>query len=443
MQTIPETKPLVVGFAEPTVAEPTVEVTPRDVADPVPPVSTPRAPRSEPARSGLFAKLALVVGVVVLLVAALWTPIAVPSLVKFPTSTNVHLVYSGTFVTYVNPKTGAALASPAVVPLTINRHIQALPAESTSSVAVVQETMAIRMGTSNLSEVNVYAINRRTMQNVASSKAYTFVPGNVPSRGSSYYVTLPMGLSSSAALALWKPEAATTYLIHPVAGGTAAMPSSLNGDSVQWFTGTLAMTPAPAYESAALASRGLPTSLTPAEVDAQLGAAGVSVSHLTTALLPVLTKAEIGTLAAVLTKPVALQYFIFGSGQLAAEPRTGTIVKLQSIIDGVAVRPNPAPLKTVSSILARHLNVAGVSAAIAAINHIVSAPPQPVYELRYTETPSAVASSVKLANNQAGQISVATLYIPIGLGILGLLLVSPAIVGFARRRRVVGSSAAA
>ena len=176
-------------------------------------------------------------------------------------------------------------------------------------------------------------------------------------------------------------------------------------------------------------------SLTPAQVEGRLAAAGVSISHLTAALLPVLTKTELGTLVAVLGKPVPLQYFIFGSGELAAEPRTGTIVKLQNVIDGVAARSDPAPLRTVASVLDRHLNVAGVRAAVAVIGRIESAPPQPVYELRYTQTPASVATAVALARNQISQINFATRDAPIGLGILGLVLVSPAVFVLARRRR--------
>jgi len=408
---------------------------------PVPPEPARRAAPPDRPRSGLVAKIAFALGVVVLLIAALWTPIAVPALVKFPTSTNAHLAYSGTFVTYVNPKTGATLASPAVSPLTISRHIQALPAESTSSVVLVRETLAVRAGTSSSNEVNVYALDRRTMKAVADPRAYTFKPGNVPGRGSSYYVTLPMGLSSTTSpLSIWKPESATEYLVSPIPGGTASNPSTLDGQSVVWFAGTLKMTPAPAYERASLAARGLPMSLTPAAVQARLAAAGVSVSRLSTALLPVLTKAEVGTLLAVLSKPVALQYFIFGSGQLAAEPRTGTIVKLQGIVDGVAAKSDPAPMQTVVAILNRHLNVPGVRQAVAAIGRLEAAPPQPIYELRYTETPAAVASSVTLARNQIGQINLATRDLPIGLGILGLLLLSPAVVGIVRRRRRTAGS---
>ena len=106
-----------------------------------------------------------------LLVAALWTPIAVPALVKFPTSTNVHLVYTGSFVTYLNPKTGATLTSPEVAGLTIDRHLQALPAESTSSVALVRETMAVRAGATSMTEINVYALDRRTMQAVSGPES--------------------------------------------------------------------------------------------------------------------------------------------------------------------------------------------------------------------------------------------------------------------------------
>jgi len=386
-------------------------------------------------RIGWASKLALGAGVVVLAAAALWTPIAVPALVKFPTNTNLHLVYKGSLVTYLNAKTGAALKAPVVTTLTVDRHLQALPAESSSSVALVKETLAIRAGALKLTEYNVYAFNRRTMQAVTDPRAFTFVPGNVPGRYGSYYVTLPMGLSKSTSLPIWKPESASTYLLHPLAGMSSATPSTLDGLGVMWFSGTLAMTPAAPYERAALTSRGFPTSLTPAEVTALLAARGVSVKKLGTALAPVLTHSQTLTLLSVLSKPVPLQYYIFGSGLLAAEPRTGTIVELRNIVDGVAVRTDPAPLRTVISILDQHLSVPGVRAAVTAMSRIGSAPPAPVYQLRYTETPASIAATVTVAKSQISKITVATLYVPIGLGVLGLILVCPAIVGYIRRPR--------
>jgi hypothetical protein len=387
-------------------------------------------------------KVALGLGVVVLGLAALWTPVAVPAIVKFPTTTNVYVAYSGSLVTYVDAATGATLSHPVSVKLTVDRHMQALPAESSSTEALVKETITARAGATDTTETNVYALDRRTMQAVSDPRAFTFQPGNVPNRHASYYVTLPMGLGSTTALPIWKPESGTTYLLHRVVTPTSATPGTLAGVSVMWFDGTLPMTPAPAYERTALAARGLPMSLTPAEVSAQLAAAGVSVSRLGTALAPVLTPSESRTLLGVLDSPLPLQYFIFGSGELAAEPRTGAIVKLQDVVDGVAARPDPSPMHAVTAILARHLAVPGVRDAMAAIDHIASAPPQPVYELRYTETPASVASTVTLARNQVGQIELATRDLPIGLGVLGLLLIGPAVVQLARRRRRSSSSSA-
>jgi len=394
--------------------------------------STPTLTR----RFGWGSRILFAVGVVILLVAALWTPIAVPALVKFPTSTNVHILYSGTMTTYVNAKTGSPLASPAVTKLSIDQHLQAIPAKSSSSVALVKETITVRAGGLTSLESNVYTLNRRTMAAVSDPREFTYVPGNTINRDSSYYVTLPMGLTSTTKLPFWYAPAGSAYLLHPLAAGISN-PSSLDGLAVMWFAGNMPMTPAPAYERAALASQGLPMSLTPAQVEAQLGAAGVSEKSLATALLPALSKSELTTLLAVLSKPVALQYFVFGASQVAGEPRTGTIVKLQNLVDGVAVRLDPAPLRTVTSILSRHTNVPGVSAAAAALTRIEKAPPQNVSEFRYTQTSASVASIAKIARNQINQMNWVTRYIPIGLGVLGLILVALAmLVGRGRRRRM-------
>ena len=297
----------------------------------------------------------------------------------------------------------------------------------------------MRAGATHSTETNVYALNRRTMQAVANPKAYTFKPGNTPNRYASYYVTLPMGLTKTTNLPIWKPESGTTYTLHPAAK-SAATPAKVDGLSALWYSGRLPMTAAPAYEVSGLASRGLPRSLTPAQVTALLNAEGIPVSTLEASLLPVLTASQLKTLTAVLSKPVTMQYFIFGSGLVAAEPQTGTILKLENVIDGVAARPDPTALKTVVSILDQHLAVPGVPAAVAIMNRIASAPPAPVYELRYTQTPAAVATMAAQARHAISQMNLATTDLPIGLGILGLLLVSPAAVHIIRRRRAAAAA---
>jgi len=231
-------------------------------------------------------------------------------------------------------------------------------------------------------------------------------------------------------LNIWKPETGTTYPL--VELRTSSQPSSIDGLNVAWFSGVLPMTPVASYERTALAARGLPMSLAPSQVEEEMAADGVSVTALSAALTPVLSPAELSEVAAVLRTSVPLQYYAFGAGLVAAETRTGVIISLKNVIDGIAVAPSTTGLQTLVTVLSHHTSVKGVPAALTALRRMAAAPPQPVYELQYTETPASVANMVSTAKSQLRQISIVTDDVPIALVVIGLLLV---IAGVARRLR--------
>jgi len=369
-------------------------------------------------RTGIVAG---VCGVVLAAGAIAWSPVAVPRLVKLPTNTNLSLQYKGSLVTFVNARTGATLARPTSVPLTVDRQITAVPGSSTSSVAVMTEHLVAPYSGKSITENNVYAVNRRSMCNVTDTHACTFAVGNRSATTGSYYLTLPMNLSTATRLQIWKPETGTTY---PLASLPAAKqhPSSIDGLGVLWFNGVLTMTPVAPWEQKALVASGLPSTVSPTAVEAQLSAAGISVPALTRALLPVLTPAETRQVTTVLATPVHLNYYAFGSGLVAAEPTTGAEIDLKNIVDGRAVKPSTSGMSTLISVMSHHTSVPGVPAAIAELRRLAAAAPQPVFELRYSQTPASIALMVSKTKSQLGQIHLATTWIPIGLGVLALAL---------------------
>jgi hypothetical protein len=378
-------------------------------------------------RTGIIAGIS---GVVLVAGALSWSTLAVPQLVKFPINTNLTLHYTGHFLTYVNPSTGATLARPTSVPLSVDRRVQADPASSTSSVAIVKEQLLLHYSGKTATETNIYAVNRRSMCNVPSVRACTFAPGNPYPAAGSYYLTLPMNIKPGVTkMNMWKPETATTYPLIPLRPG--AQPSSLDGLKVAWFNGILPMTPVAPYERTALAKEGLPMTLAPAQVEAQMTAAGISIPALTKALTPALTPAEASQVATVLTKPITLHYYAFGSGLVGAETRTGTEVDIKNVVDAIDVAPDTSGLHVLTTVLARHTSVAGVPAALAALRHLATAPPQPVYELQYSQTPASIAAMVSTTNSQLRQINIVTDWIPIGLAVLGACLL---VTGIYRRR---------
>ena len=361
-------------------------------------------------------------GAVFFAAAVAWSPLVVPQLVKLPDNINRTDRYSGTFVTFIDQASGATLATPLVVPLTIDRHVVTVGGATTAHVSLLHETITAHMGDKTVVQQNVYAVNRRTMQNVADPRAWTFTPGNVLDRTGTYYLTLAMGTHPSGVnVKVWKPEAGASY---PLSSTTPAKGVE-SGTHVVNLQGHIPTPlPAPPYEVTALKAQGLPTQLSPAQSAARLAAAGVNTAALLPVLARTLTAQEMAAVSAAVTAPVGLHYFVYGHGLLAAEPTTGGLVKLSNIVDGISVQPDTSAISSALAVLTGHQDVPAIASLVKTLQQTVAAPPQPVYELRYTQTPASVAIDAGYTHTQAGRITLATVTLPrvlLAVSILSLL----------------------
>lgn len=361
-----------------------------------------------------------VLGGLFLIVALAWHPLVEPGIVKFPGDVNRPETYTGTFVVFVDQSTGAPLAQPTTLPLTIQRQIKGIPRATGAHVALVDEVNTIAMGPLTTVQENIYALNRRTMKNVSDKQAVTWKAGNVVDRSGSYYLTLPMNVpSKGASYNMWNQNSAGTETI------TNASPATgkLSGTNVVFLKGDLTPTPVASYELEALKAQGFPIQLTGAQLASQLQGAGIDLTAATTALSKVLTPAEMTSLAGVLTQPVPLQYYSYGTGQIAVEPKTGAIVQLSGIVDGISVKPVLASLSPALAILTAHQSDPTVAALLKTFTAAASAPAQSVYELRYNQTPSSVAKDAADARHQANQVTLATVVLPRGIYGVTMVLV--------------------
>lgn len=373
--------------------------------------------------------LVLIVGLVLVSVAIGWRPVVTPKLVKFPTALNQTTHYQGTFVLSVDQSTGLPLAKPLSLPLTIDRHVQSV--SSGAHVAVLRETITAHPGPQTVTQTNVYALNRRTMANVASSGAFTISPTLAVNRTGTFYLTLPMGLASSGAhYRLWKPETATSYQV----SSTALPATTIGGAHVVGFVGQLPPTPVDPPEQAALAAQGFPADLTSAQFGAVLRSAGINVASATSALAKVLTATEMATVGATLSRPVPLEYLSYGQGNLAVEPKSGVIVSASGVVDAMAVRPVLTGLAPALAVLEAHSSDPAVAALLGPLGRLAAAPAQTVYEMRYDQTPSSVAAQAAYARSQAHKIELATVTMPLGVGAVGVVIAAAGLILVLRRR---------
>jgi hypothetical protein len=84
-----------------------------------------------------YPRPALWIGGGLAVAALVWMVIGVPALLKYPTDLDVSPQYEGTFTLLVDPATAAPLAEPVVMPLTVNRHLEAIGDERGASRVVV------------------------------------------------------------------------------------------------------------------------------------------------------------------------------------------------------------------------------------------------------------------------------------------------------------------
>jgi hypothetical protein len=363
------------------------------------------------------------VGAALVVGAAAWGPAVVPQLVRFPDDTHQRAEYAGTFVTFVGSTTGATLATPRTEKLTITRKVDSVAGRTGARTATVSEGVVARLGDRTDTQTRTYTLDRRSMRNVGTAAG-------------SYYVTLPLGFAErDVAFSMYKPETGTTYRIFTA---PAAPTEELAGLRVTRLAGTLAPTPVSDAYRGVLATQGLPMQLTPAQVAAQLAAAGVPVDSIG-ALNAILTPDEQVTLADALAKPVPLQYFAYGSGSVAAEHNTGMMVQLRDIVDGISVKPDLSGLGPLVTILERHRDLAPVANALDALNATATAPAAPVYELRYTQTPASVRATAGDVRAQLRSLRLVA-DIPYVLAAAGLALVA---LGTRRRLRSQAQPAAA
>lgn len=365
-------------------------------------------------------KIVGIVAVVFLAVGLLWHPVVEPQIVRFPAGLTRTYHYQGSIVVFADQTTGAPLAQPLTLPLQIDRRL--VGTDTGAHVALVKETDTITAGPITQTVENVFAIDRRNFKNVADPKAYTFTPANVVDRSGTYRLTYPMGVKSKGArYQIFKPETGTAYTAVDASPSTG----TVSGTHVVFLNAQLANTPVALYEQAALAARGFPTELTPQQLAAQLKALGIDLNQVTAQLARILSPSEMSILAGALASPVPLQYLSGFRGSVAVEPRTGQIVRVAGVVDGIYVQPNLRALAPVLGVLTAHAGDPTVASLLTTFSRVSAAPAQPVYELRYSQTPASVAGAASDARSRARQLRLATVILPrglIGLGVLTLVV---------------------
>jgi len=368
----------------------------------------------------------LVIGVIVLAVAAVWRPVVAPQLTKLPTSLDIKYHFSGTYTGYVNQSTGARLAAPQNLPLSIYRQVRAVPAQSTSSELVVNDASTVMIGPGKTPQILQYVLDRSTAENVKSPYAYALVSGNVVDRAGSYSLGPPPGADTPKAYPMWVDEIGKAV---PITYANATQ--TVHGVAVQEWQLKLPATPMAASFVSAMH---LPTTMSFADFEAQLKAQGTDLTLGLKILSGSLTGTEKASLAALTARPIPLQYFYAITIKLLVEPASGTIVDTLTAVRAYSVRPFLVPFAaTLAPMLAAHPANLAAAPLAAGSKKLTAAPAQPLYTLTFHQTPASVTETAGQAGHNANLLEIFEVWIPVGLGVIGLVLVGLAFTGRWRR----------
>lgn len=385
-----------------------------------------------------YPRIALWVGGGFTAAAVLWTAVGIPTVVKYPTDLDVRPRYAGTFGLLVDPATAAPLATPVVVPLTVDRHIEAIGEESGSSSVVVRERIHEVAGDLlDVTQTNQYVMDRSSLENVADDRAFAFEPANVVDRSGSYRLNLPFGTRRSETYEVYKNEIAGTYRM---VGDTRTPTTDIDGLHLSNFTARVDEAPlSRAYLAELDKAVPLPASLSLDQMKPQLRAAGIDVDTLVMALTPVLTPADAATLSRFAAERIPITYVLSFTGHAAVEPVTGAEVRV-SVSEAVGARPDLTNLPALQGVLSHYPGVPEAVAARTALGKLAGAPAIPLFRYSYAQTPSSVADIAATTRDMRRQVLMAKVWVPRGLvaGAVVSLLVGAAVV-LRRRPRPSGT----
>jgi hypothetical protein len=374
----------------------------------------------------------LIIGVVLIIGAVVWRLVAPSILVKYPpndlNSKAPAAHATGKFTLFLVPSPLPPRTAQTYTPapnglafdLDIQRSLHSV--SNNGSNATIGEDDNNTIGPFPKQDFKQqYVMDRNSLKSVQSNQSWAYSPQSVVNRAPNYTVNLPFD-TGDGPYNIWKNETGSAYAF------SKEGESSVNGTTVFNFHGSLTNAPVQGYYIDQLAAAGVKHEFTVPQLTPVLKAQGIDVTALTAALLPTLNAAERATLTTLIAKPIPMNYTLDVDTHIQVEPTTGAIVNLQRINQTLYVRPDPSALTPLTQILNAHQNVPAAKAALAGLNKVKTGPPIKVLNLDYGQLPDSVTQVTNYANTQADKIDLVKKWIPLGLLVLGVILVIIAVV---------------
>jgi hypothetical protein len=351
-----------------------------------------------------------------------WTGVAVPALVRYPTDLDVSPTYTGTVQIFLDPTTYAPLATPQEYPLTVDRHLQAVGDESSKDLVVVHETLTLAapgLFDSTVQE-HQYVMDRREMVNVDDPRAWAFTAENPVNRAGSYRLQFPFD-ADAATYPVYKNETDSSYTA-TLAGAAGFLDPTHPIMNLRRYDAQEDPKPiTPAYRAALVPIVNLPDSLTIEQITPILAQAGIDLTGTLAALTPVIDPTDLQTLLTLASQPVALSYSDGFTGSDLVQPYTGSIVAVTNVTETVYATPDAAVTATLKTILDKYPSVPqAVTASAAIADGKLSL--IPVFTNTYAQTPESIVETFKEIDHLADQRRLAERTVPRALRFGGLIL---------------------
>jgi len=173
------------------------------------------------------------------------------------------------------------------------------------------------LGQSTVQET-VFVLDRSSSRNLFGEQATAYgtsVNRTVP------ITPPPVGTSSSGAIRSGTTRRAATYLMERAGGAETA---TINGVKVAADDGHAPDHARRSYYTPELTKLGLPTQLTPEQLQAQFASSGVDANATATALSQALPPNDFLIVAGALTNPLPLKYYTALTGDARIEPTTAS-----------------------------------------------------------------------------------------------------------------------
>lgn len=389
------------------------------------------------------------IGVVLIVVAIVWWAAIAPSLVKLPNDIDTPMDFEGTLTQYVDSTTQQPLPAgkEMAVPFTVLRTFASVPDLYTSGMAVCTDTIAMNVaGMERPAQVTQYALDRKTRKCVESDQNWAYSPQIVLNDRVGHYGPLfPGGLKVGDTLSAFFNDVNKAFDVKVVEKiedynglGITVMKIDATRPAAEYY---------PPIAQAVLGSLGLPQEITFTQLSAQLKAQGLDLDTLLAALATVAAPEDLQSLMAMTAQPVKLIYTQESGDIIYIEEKTGATI--DAAFDRTTnMQMDTANLMQAFTVIGKYATDPTVGPAIAAVmqaaGQLTQAGPTKVFNQSMDIVASSEASLAEQAKDKMSLLSLAKLWIPLIIVVVGaILLLVGAFLLMRARKRTAGADASA